>query len=94
MKNKRLIIILLSIMVILMVPFFAMQVSNEVNWTPSDFLVAAVLLLASGLSIEFALRKIKRRKFRIAIVIAILILLLIVWAELAVGIFGTPLPGS
>jgi len=94
MKNKRPIAILISVVIILLIPFIAMQFTNEVNWTLFDFIVAGVLLLSFGLSVELVLRKVKIRKYRIALVLAFLFALLLIWAELAVGIFGTPLGGS
>ena len=71
-----------------------MQFSDEINWKLGDFLVAGVLLLVTGLSCDFVLRKVKNRDNRIAICAVIIILLLLIWAELAVGVFGTPLAGS
>jgi len=88
MKNKRPIIIVLTTVILLLIPFIAMQFTEEVNWTLSDFLVAGALLIGTGLLIDFAIRKIKNIWYRIAISIAILLVLLLVWAELAVGIFG------
>ena len=88
MKNKRLIIIILTTAVLLLIPFIAMQFTEEVNWTLSDFLIAGALLIGTGLLIDLAIRKIKNIWYRIAISIAILLVLLLVWAELAVGIFG------
>jgi hypothetical protein len=44
--------------------------------------------------LEIILRKVKSTKFRIAICLTLLILLILIWTELAVGIFGTPLAGS
>jgi asparagine N-glycosylation enzyme membrane subunit Stt3 len=94
MKNKRLKFILLTIAFLLLIPLIAMQFTNEVNWTPFDFIVAGVLLLGTGLIFDFAIRKIKNIKYRIAFSVALLVALLLIWAELAVGIFGTPLSGS
>jgi len=71
-----------------------MQFTNEVNWTPFDFLVAGVLLLSTGLTFELVIRKIKNINYRIAISVALLIVFLFIWAELAVGIFNTSLTGS
>lgn len=93
-QNKRLLGILLSVAFLLLVPFVAMQFTTEVAWTLSDFVVAAVLLLGTGLMCELVMRKVKKRKHRIAICAAILLALLIIWAELAVGVFGTPFAGS
>lgn len=77
----------------LLIPLVTMQFTDEVNWTLFDFIVAAVLLFGAGLAIEFIFRKMKRNNYRIAITLAILVMLLLVWAELAVGIFGSPLSG-
>jgi hypothetical protein len=52
------------------------------------------LLLGLGLLIDLVLRKVKTKNARIYLVIGILVLFLLVWAELAVGIFGTPFSGS
>jgi hypothetical protein len=78
----------------MLVPLLAMQFTTEVKWTLADFLIGGVLLIATGLLIELSLRKIKRLNYRILVVLAILIILLLTWAELAVGIFGTIFSGS
>lgn len=93
-KNKRLIAMVLSVALILLIPLVAMQFTNEVNWTFFDFVAAAVLLLGTGLTIELAIRTIKNKNYQIALIVAILFLLFLVWAELAVGIFGSPIAGS
>lgn len=94
MQNKRLIGIVLSVALILLIPLIAMQFTGEVNWTLMDFVVMGVLLLGTGLLIELVLRKVKKTGHRIAMCGAILLALLLIWAELAVGIFGTPFAGS
>ena len=70
-----------------------MQFTDEVNWNLFDFIIAGTLLIGTGLIIELVLRKTKKIKYRIIIVAALLIVFLLIWAELAVGIFGTPLSG-
>ena len=94
MKNKRLSGIVLIVVLILLIPLIAMQFTDEVNWTLSDFVVAGVLLLATGLMSEVVIRKVNKMEHRIAIYLAILVAFLLIWAELAVGIFGTPFAGS
>lgn len=94
LQNKRLAGIMLTAALLLLVPLIAMQFTNEVKWGPFDFLVAAVLLFGTGLLCEWTLRKVKKTPYRIAILAGLLIALLLIWAELAVGIFGTPLAGS
>lgn len=93
-KNKRLICILLAVPALLLIPFIASKITGEVKWGPFDFVIAGVLLLGTGLTIEFVLRKVQKTTHRLAICAGILFVLFIVWAELAVGLIGTPLAGS
>lgn len=93
-QNKRLAGILLFATIILIIPIIAMQFSNEVNWTISDFIVAGTLLFGAGLLLELVLRKVKIMSNRIILFSIIIALLLLTWIELAVGIFGSPLAGS
>lgn len=94
MKNKKLKLILLIVGSLLLIPLIAMQFTDEVNWTPLDFVIAGVLLLVTGLIFDLVIRKVKNIKYRIAILIILLVGLFLIWAELAVGIFGTPFSGS
>ena len=54
----------------------------------------AIILLTTGFAIELVLRKVKKVNKRIAISIVIILMFILLWAELAVGIFVTPLSGS
>lgn len=94
MLPKNLLILLSTILLILLIPLIAMQFSNDVNWSIMDFVVAGVLLFGTGLTIEFVLRKVKSKKNRILICGFILLVLLLLWIELAVGIFGSPIAGN
>ena len=94
LENKRLIGIVLTVVVLLLMPLIAMQFTNEVNWTLSDIVVAGVLLLGTGLICELVIRKIKKTNHRIILCGVILAVLLLIWIELAVGIFGTSIAGS
>jgi len=94
MKNKRFFIIICAIGILLLIPFVSMQFTDELNWSAFDFLIAGVLLLLTGLLFEFVLRKVANFKVRLAILITLLVVFLLVWAELAVGIFNTPFSGN
>ena len=94
MRTKDLSIILFIVATILLIPLLAMQFTNEVNWSGSDFLVMGSLLFLSGLALQFVRYRLKTRKNRIIASSAILLVLFIIWAELAVGILGTPFAGS
>ena len=92
--SKRQVIIVSSILVLLSIPFTAMQFSSEVNWSLFDFLVVGGLLLAMGFAIDFAASKVKSLNKRLITIATVVALFLLIWAELAVGVFGTPLAGS
>lgn len=94
MKITRLKLILSSIMFLLLIPLIAMQFTDEVDWDLFDFTIMGILLLTTGLSIEFVLRSFRRIQERILISSVILFIFFLVWAELAVGIFGSPWAGS
>ncbi len=94
MKNKRLNIIVLITAILLLIPLIAMQFTDEVNWNLLDFVVAGTLLLGTGIMCDFVIRKVSKIEYRVVICAALLLVLLLVWAELAVGIFGTPFSGS
>lgn len=93
-QNKRATLIFMAAPILLLVPLIAMQFTTEVRWNFFDFLVMGVLLLATGLLCEIVLRKIKTTKNRIIACGVVLFVFFLVWAELAVGIFGTPIAGS
>ena len=93
-SNKRFFRILIAIVILLLIPWVAMQFSSGVNWSPADFLVMGTLLLITGIAAEIVMRKVPKRENRIAIIAIILIVFLLVWAEIAVGVFGSPFAGS
>jgi hypothetical protein len=83
-----------SPLLLLLLPLLGMFVSNEVNWSFFDFIIMGILILSFSFGIKQVLKTTKNTKYRILIIGLILILFLLIWAELAVGIFGTPLAGS
>ena len=85
--NKRQIIIILVVALLLLIPFIAMQFTDEVNWTLMDFVAASILLLGTGLLCELVIRKVNKAWFRIAICVTLVAMLLLIWAQLAVGLF-------
>lgn len=84
-NNKRLIIILALVPLLLLVPLIAMQFTAEVNWDGFDFLVMGMLLTVTGLGCELALRKIKKPGYREVVLGIIFLTFLLVWGELATG---------
>ncbi|MGY8987205.1 MAG: hypothetical protein ACKVG7_01485 [Flavobacteriales bacterium] len=87
-KNKKRILIKLSIIILLlMIPLISMQFTDEVNWGKLDFSVAAILLVVLFSVHELLEMRIKSdSKKRLSIIFSIIIFI-IVWVELAVGVF-------
>lgn len=83
-----------SPLLILLLPLIGMFFSNEINWSFFDFIVMGILILSLSFSIKQVLKSTKNINYRILIIALILILFLLIWAELAVGVFDTPFAGS
>lgn len=73
--------------ILLAVPLVAMQFTDEVRWTGQDFLAAGALLGGAALLYEMGVRRLNGRWQRLAAGGALVIALLLLWAEGAVGIF-------
>ena len=93
-QNKRLFGIVLTVVFILLLPLIGMQFSKEIDWSSSDFIIMGTLLLGTGLLCELVMRKVKTFKHRLILCGILLVALFLIWAELAVGLFGTPFAGS
>ena len=75
---------------LLAAPFVAMQLHAEgVNWSLGDFLFAGVLFAILGGLLELAVRLSKNGSYRLAVALALLGNLLVIWVNLAVGIVGS-----
>lgn len=94
MRFKRLLSILVGSLSLLLIPLIAMQFTNEVNWKFGDFVIAGFLLAGISLAIEVVFRKVKHPSKRIIILVLASIIFLLIWAEMALGIFNSPFAGS
>jgi Kef-type K+ transport system membrane component KefB len=72
---------------ILLVPLIGMQVSSDWNWDASDFVIVGVLVFSTGMMIEFVRKNVRNNTHRIALIVALVLAFLYMYAELAVGIF-------
>ena len=78
---SRRIAIVIVVMLLLLIPFLAMQFTEEVKWSIMDFVVAGALLLGAGLTLEFILRKIQSTKLRIILSVALFLILFLYFQE-------------
>jgi hypothetical protein len=79
---------------LLFIPLIGMMFTDEIKWSLFDFLVMGFLLIGLGTGIHFISTRAKSLKVRILYILILCLLFLLIWAELAVGIFGTPFAGS
>lgn len=64
------------------------------NWELGDFVIAGALLFSTGLLLNLVVRKLSSSAYRFVGAGIIVAAFVLVWAELAVGLFGTPFAGS
>jgi hypothetical protein len=62
-----------------------MQVTHEVKWSLSDFIIMGGLLFVSGLAYELIARRVRKPAQRTAAALAVGAVFVAVWLELAVG---------
>lgn len=94
MKSKSIIRSVLIAELLLLVPLVAMQFTTEVNWGVSDFIVVGVLLAGIGVAYQLIATGLRGNSRQAAFGILLAAVILLIWIELAVGIFGTPFAGS
>ena len=78
---------------VLLVVFLASLLSDEVTWSVYDFLIGGGLIFVFA-TIEIILWNKLKNQHRLFVVLFVLLVFLILWAEMAVGLFGSPLAGS
>jgi hypothetical protein len=91
---KRRAYLFLAVAALLALPAVGMLVSDEVNWSPFDFVIAFVLLGGAAWLIDIIWHRVRSLSARVFPVALVLLVLLFIWAELAVGLVGSPWAGS
>lgn len=80
--------VVLITVLLLMVPLVAMQFTNEVNWSISDFIIMGILLFSTGLAYVLLTQYSPGLINRAAFGSAIGSTFLLIWVNLAVGLIG------
>jgi hypothetical protein len=66
----------------------------DMNWSIADFVLAGAILLIAGASFWLMVKKTRSKMNRIVFVSILVLVIALVWAELAVGLFNSPFAGS
>lgn len=93
-RNLKLDRTFIATSLILLVPLIAMQFTSEVDWKLSDFIIIGLMLIGTGLVIEVIIKNATNKRSQLILIGGVILLFLLTWAELAVGIFGSPFAGS
>lgn len=75
--------------VLLMIPLIAMQFTDEVVWTASDFIFMGSLLFGTGVTYKLITKKSGELVYRVAVGFALFTGFFLIWVNLAVGIIGS-----
>lgn len=94
MDKKNLIRTVLLAELLLLVPLAGMQISEDWNWSLSDFIIASVLLAGFGVGCNLVLSGLKNNRRRTIVGALLVLVMLVLWVEMAVGLFGSPIAGS
>ena len=84
---KKYIVVVLIVLFLLLILFTMMLLTDRIRWSLLDFTIAGILLVITISTIHFIFRKIKNTKYFIVTSIAFLLLMLLIWIEIAVGVF-------
>jgi hypothetical protein len=79
---------------LLLIPLIGMAITDEINWSPFDFIIMGSLLIVLSIGINFVSNQTKNFKNRILYIGILVLIFMLIWVELAVGVFGTPFGGS
>lgn len=74
---------------ILIIPLIAMEFTNEVVWTLSDFIFAGTLIFGTELTYKIVTKESEKITYRAAVGTALVTGFILIWANGAVGITGT-----
>ena len=78
---------------LLFIPFFVMRFTDQISWSFFDFVIMGSILIVYSFAIVYSFNNLYGSKKSLLIIIVGLLFLLL-WAELAVGIFNSPFAGS
>lgn len=74
---------------LLLIPLIAMQFTNEVDWTLSDFILMGFLLFIPALAYTLITRNSGEVVYKVALAFALFTGFFLIWSNLAVGLIGS-----
>jgi len=65
-----------------------MQFTDEVHWNGGDFLVMGIMLIIAVTLLDQIWRKLDNQRLKGLLILVVLAVFLLIWAELGVGMFS------
>ncbi len=90
-RGAKKIVICISLLVF---PLFFKIILDDFNWSVFDFAVMGLMLIFVGIALELVSTLIKGVRKKEILYGLIILLFLLLWAELGVGIFNSPIAGD
>jgi len=81
-------------LLLLFIPLIGMRITDEIKWSPFDFIMMGFLLTILGAGINFVINYTKNFENRTLYIGILVLIFLLIWAELSVGIFDSPIAGN
>ena len=79
---------------LLLIPILGNIFFDEFDWSLFDFILMGFILISLGFLINLIIDKLKKRSYKIILIIITLFFFILLYVELAVGIIGTPFAGN
>ena len=90
-RGAKKIVICISLLTL---PLFFNIILDDFNWSIFDFAVMGFMLFFVGIALELVSSLVKGGKKKEILYGLIILLFLLLWAELGVGIFNSPISGD
>ncbi|MDC3318841.1 hypothetical protein OAV61_03665 [Flavobacteriaceae bacterium] len=81
-------------LLLLCIPLIGMWITDEINWSRLDFIIIGSLLTLLGAGINFVINYTKNSNNKTLYIGILVLIFLLIWAELSVGIFDSPIAGN
>jgi len=81
-------------LLLLFIPLIGMWITDEINWSPLDFIIMGSLLTLLGAGINFVINYTKNSNNKTLYIGILVLIFLLIWAELSGGIFDSPIAGN
>lgn len=72
--------------------FESTERTKKMDWDIIDFFIAVVLLSSTGFALIYVFRKVTPARKQVVLTLIILLTLILIWVELAVGILYVEIP--